>query len=265
MASLVDPDELDIDELVDRDEDDPLTLQFKRAAEHLGQKLLSEGVETAKLLTLYAYYKQGAEGPCNTPKPPFYDFKGKAKWEAWKQLGTLPKNKAKSMYIETIETLDPSFKASGDNENSNAKEQWVKVSTMVKDDGNTDEETPSTLVDLIKEGNVEDVENSLDTYDPKKIKNVVDELDDVGLASIHWAADSGHTNIIDLLLKSGADINRQDSDGQTALHYGASCGHLECVKFLVERGARKDIYDNEGKDPYSVASDDDIKELLKNS
>lgn len=262
MASI-DSEELDIDELVDKeDRNDTLTHQFRKAADYLTNKLLSQGVDDVKLLTLYGYYKQGTEGPCNVPKPSFFDFKGKAKWESWKRLGSLSKDKAMSMYVETILMLDPNFAAS-DKKETSEEQHWIKVSTMVNEDINKDP-CETTLVDLIKDGNIEELENSIDIYEPDELKSVVDGLDEVGLASIHWAADSGHKNIIELLLRNGADINRQDCDGQTALHYAASCGHVDCVKFLLEKGAEKSILDNESKDPYNVASDDEIKELLKN-
>lgn len=256
MASA-DSEELDIDELVDKEDDvDFLTTQFKIAADHLAKKLLPLGVDDNKLLMLYSYYKQATEGSCNVPKPSFFDFKGKSKWEAWKKLGDMPRDEAKSRYVETIKSLDPSFTPSEE------KEHWVKVSTMAKEEhaiGDT------TLTDLIKDGNIKEFGDSLNKYEPGQLKNVVDELDELGLASIHWAADSGHTNIIELLLKNGADINRKDVDGQTALHYAASCDHVNCVKFLLRKGATKDILDNEGKSPYDVASDEEIKGLLKSS
>ena len=37
-------------------------------------------MENEQLLALYGYYKQALEGACNTPKPGFFDFKGKSKW-----------------------------------------------------------------------------------------------------------------------------------------------------------------------------------------
>lgn len=259
MAS-VDSEELDIDELVDKESDlDFRTRQFKIAADYLAKTLLPQGVEDNKLLTLYGYYKQATEGSCNVPKPSFFDFKGKTKWETWKKLGDMRKDEAQIMYVEIIKSLDPYFNPS---EEKKEKEHWVKVSTMLKEDeatGNT------TLTDLIKDGNIKEFGDSLNKYEPGQLKNVVDELDEVGLASIHWAADSGHTNIIELLLRTGADINRKDVDGQTALHYAASCGHVNCVKFLLGKGAVKDILDNEDKDPYDIASDEEIKHLLKSS
>ena len=45
-------------------------------------------------LELYKYYKQATIGDCNTPKPGYFDFVGKAKWDAWKSVADLPKEKA---------------------------------------------------------------------------------------------------------------------------------------------------------------------------
>lgn len=33
-----------------------------------------------QLLAFYGYYKQATVGKCDTAKPGFFDFKGKAKW-----------------------------------------------------------------------------------------------------------------------------------------------------------------------------------------
>ena len=44
-----------------------------------------------------------------------------------------------------------------------------------------------------------------------------------GATPLHRAAYSGHTNIAELLIKSGAEVGLVDSDGKTALH---KVGHL---------------------------------------
>ncbi len=37
-----------------------------------------------KKLEIYSLFKQGSIGNNNTARPGFMDFKGKAKWDAWK-------------------------------------------------------------------------------------------------------------------------------------------------------------------------------------
>ncbi|KAJ6651294.1 hypothetical protein lerEdw1_021106 [Lerista edwardsae] len=56
-------------------------------------------------LQLYSLFKQATQGPCNTPKPGMLDFVNKAKWDAWKSLGTLPQESARQKYIELVSGL----------------------------------------------------------------------------------------------------------------------------------------------------------------
>ena len=61
------------------------------------------------------------------------------------------------------------------------------------------------------------------------------------------AADSGHVEIVRLLLDAGEDPNRYNPVGghshTTPLHQAAGGGHDEVVRLLVERGARLDLKD----------------------
>lgn len=253
MANSLEIDEfLDLQEVGCDDDKDPLTYSFDKAANYL-QNLLPR-VDNQTLLTLYGYYKQGSEGSCTTPKPSWYDMKAKAKWEAWKKLENMPKHEAKILYIETIKLLDPTF-----DEEMEKQGHGVKVSSMAGDDA-----VPYSqmgVIDHIKDGHIEEVKKYLE--ESENVRHVVNKLDKCGLALIHWAADSGHECLLEILLEGGANVNLVDGDGQTPLHYAASCGHLNCVKFLLESGAKTDIADNDGNVPFEVATDDEIKELLK--
>jgi hypothetical protein len=61
------------------------------------------------------------------------------------------------------------------------------------------------------------------------------------------AADSGHVEIVRLLLDAGEDPNRYNPVGghshTTPLHQAAGHGHEEVVRLLVQRGARLDLPD----------------------
>ncbi|KAK9882102.1 hypothetical protein WA026_018946 [Henosepilachna vigintioctopunctata] len=223
---------------------------FERAADHL-PRLLSN-LDDQILLTLYAYYKQGKEGVCNTAKPSWFDFKGRSKWEAWNKLKNMSQEEAKTLYVETIKKIDPNFECKSTKE----KDSWVCVSTLQNTRDLVDDD--KTIVDYVKEGNREKVQELLKT----KTTDYINKLDENGMSLMHWASDMGSVDIISDLLGLGADINMQDSDGQTALHYSSSCGHLECVRFLLSRGALLNIEDNDGLSPVDVANDRNIKELL---
>ncbi|KAG5888223.1 hypothetical protein JTB14_035572 [Gonioctena quinquepunctata] len=231
---------------------DALSVSFAKAADHL-QKLLPN-VDNQTLLTLYGYYKQGTEGTCNAPKPSWYDVRSKAKWEAWNKLGKMPRNEAKTMYIDTLKKLDPTFETIL--ENGAPTEQWVKVSSMMAESISSSD---MRIADFIKSGDVMEVQKYLRGGVKSANLNV---LDQEGLGVVHWAADSGNLEILKLLVDAGAGLELRDGDGQTALHYAASCGHVHCVKFLMDKGADVGVLDNDGNSPADVTNDDDIKELL---
>lgn len=60
-----------------------------------------------QMLKLYSYYKQATVGDCNTAKPAgVFNFKDKAKWDAWNGLKGLSPNEAKAAYVKTSVDLD---------------------------------------------------------------------------------------------------------------------------------------------------------------
>ena len=70
--------------------------------------------------------------------------------------------------------------------------------------------------------------------------------DDSGLTALMVASQYGHTQIIDMLLDAGADINARDSIGRSAMGHAAGMGQQGIVKKLIGLGA-----DTEGV--YAVA------------
>ncbi|CAH1249875.1 ERBIN [Branchiostoma lanceolatum] len=58
---------------------------------------------------------------------------------------------------------------------------------------------------------------------------------------LHRAASNGHTGLVKALLTAGADINGRIYEDWTPLHYAAYHGHPECVKVLLKAGANTGI------------------------
>ncbi|XP_060535500.1 acyl-CoA-binding domain-containing protein 6 [Cylas formicarius] len=240
----------DLSELgININETDSLTANFNKCAKYL--QSLAGSLDSEILLKCYGFYKQGLEGPCNVPKPSWYDMKGKAKWDAWCKLQDMSQNEAKTRYIETIMELSPDFEL---DQADNKNESWVRVSTMPEERFVGQQ----VVSDYIRDGDVNKIKDILQSAS----KPTLDNLDEKGMGLIHYAADIGNSDILSLLLTKGANINQQDSEGQTALHYAVCCGHLDCVKLLLAKGARRDIFDNDGYSAEDVANDTEVKELF---
>ncbi|XP_041099975.1 acyl-CoA-binding domain-containing protein 5-like isoform X2 [Polyodon spathula] len=57
------------------------------------------------MLQFYSYYKQATQGPCNLPRPGFWDPVGKYKWDAWNGLGDMSKEEAMIAYVEEMKKI----------------------------------------------------------------------------------------------------------------------------------------------------------------
>ncbi len=68
------------------------------------------------------------------------------------------------------------------------------------------------------------------------------------------AAHNGHLNIVQFLVDKGADINIKSNQGFTPLYVAAHNGHLNIVQFLVDKGANINIKSNKGSTPLFVAA-----------
>lgn len=132
----------------------------------------------------------------------------------------------------------------------------VAVSTLHNaDDPLADEQ--KTIFDWLKEGNILKVTQLLN-----KTKEDLNEVDDSGMALIHWACDRGYTELVQILLDHRADINVRDSDGQTPLHYAVSCEHAAIVKLLILRGADMSLVDSSGTTVQNSSDNPEIMALI---
>ena len=54
---------------------------------------------------------------------------------------------------------------------------------------------------------------------------------------LHAAAQNGHLTAVDLLLSRGLDVNvREQGDNSYAMHWAAASGHLDVVRRLADAG-----------------------------
>lgn len=60
---------------------------------------------------------------------------------------------------------------------------------------------------------------------------------DEGITALHNAICGGHYNVVDFLVRIGANVSAPDSHGWTPLHCAASCNDRSLCEFLVRNGA----------------------------
>ena len=98
-------------------------------------------------------------------------------------------------------------------------------------------------------------------------KTIVDELcAPVGDTALAWAAWAGHENIVDILLKAGADPDKKCRGGNTALLWAVVRQQKETTLQLLRADAKMDITDSSGQTALELAETrgyHEIAEVLK--
>ncbi|MCM8534400.1 MAG: ankyrin repeat domain-containing protein [Lentisphaeraceae bacterium] len=74
-----------------------------------------------------------------------------------------------------------------------------------------------------------------------------------GNTLMHMAAECGHQNVVEFLLKKGALINRKNSEGNTPLHLSVSNRKSNALAFMVKKGANVNARNNSGESPLHLA------------
>ncbi|KAM6342552.1 acyl-CoA-binding domain-containing protein 6 isoform 17-T21 [Alca torda] len=232
-----------------------LAALFEQAAERLPALLPAASKE--QLLYLYARYKQVKFGTCNTPKPSFFDFEGKQKWEAWKALGDISPHQAMQEYIATVKKLDPSWNPqAGVSEHALVSRHRHAPVPLHTPACCSEQRSPSSFVLTKKvfvnqkrrsairslagweeDKNIFDYcrENNID-YVTKAIRSKkvdVNVTDEEGRALLHWACDRGHKELVSVLLQHAADVNSQTwmlhSQPASPLHWCALNNPSPCT------------------------------------
>jgi ankyrin repeat protein len=84
--------------------------------------------------------------------------------------------------------------------------------------------------------------------------------------ALHYAAITGRTEAVKLLLEAGANINDKNDKGQTALHLAVDSADGDIVELLLSKGADINAKDKQGHTPlyFAVNHDYKVAELLIN-
>lgn len=244
-------------EIGDDEEQQEIEKLFSMATAHVMRK--ANVYDARDLLELYALYKQASEGVCGTPRPSVLQMKARSKWNAWHELGDMSCADAQRAYVEKVHKLDPKWldDMSSGGSGGGKLSGWVvhSIESVPIEETNRPEHL-KTLFDHVKENNLQRLREQLTPAD-------LMQLDDQGMALLHWATDRNAIEIIEYLVKCGANVDQRDAEQQTPLHYAASCGHVEALRYLLTLNADLDLRDADGQTCIDVADDEQICAMLQ--
>ena len=97
-------------------------------------------------------------------------------------------------------------------------------------------ENNQLLLEGAKEGNLSKVKYALDNYADIETINKGGNIELHWRRALHWASIRGHTEVVNVLLEKGADVDAA-AMSNTALHYASVWGHPPVIRLLLDAGA----------------------------
>ena len=91
---------------------------------------------------------------------------------------------------------------------------------------------------------------------------VIDAKCDNGWTPLHWSAQNGHEDVVELLIDHKALIDEVDLNGNTPLYYASLHGYLEVVKLLVQH-SDPTIKNKDGETALDIAGSEEIEKLIQ--
>ena len=97
-----------------------------------------------------------------------------------------------------------------------------------------------------------------------KVQALISDADELELkAALANAAQQGHTDVVELLLENGADINAQTRDGYTPLTMACRGCHWDTARVLIDNGAGVNIETGNGYTALIFASSEGRLEIVE--
>jgi len=123
--------------------------------------------------------------------------------------------------------------------NGQVQDDWGKVKAAISD---------RKLRGAANTNNTELVERLLTTTMAS-----VHSVDEHKRSPLHFAAAKGYSEVVEVLLRHGADPNQKDRLGNTAMHLAACTNHVPVVTLLLRAGTDLTTLDNNGRTPLQLA------------
>ena len=80
---------------------------------------------------------------------------------------------------------------------------------------------------------------------------------------LHYAVERGDLHMVNLILRSGAELDGVDEDGVTPLMVAVREEDVETVQWLLEAGAQVDVKDEDGDTALSMAAEQGCEDLFE--
>ncbi|KAM8966778.1 oxysterol-binding protein-related protein 1 isoform 2-T2 [Pelodytes ibericus] len=118
-----------------------------------------------------------------------------------------------------------------------------------------------------RNGNLEEVQELLESrHKGQMVVNINckgKSKSNLGWTPLHLSCYFGHAQVVEDLLKAGADINVMNDLGDTPLHKAAFTGRKDLVMLLLEYNADTTIINGEGQTAKDVTDDQEISTMLE--
>lgn len=72
------------------------------------------------------------------------------------------------------------------------------------------------------------------------------------MTPLHYAANSGHTEVVELLCDYNASVKETNQEGRTPLHLACHNLDIPTIKVLLHRGASLELIDGFGHTPLEL-------------
>ncbi|VCX40081.1 unnamed protein product, partial [Gulo gulo] len=128
-------------------------------------------------------------------------------------------------------------------------------------------EAEQQLLHHARNGNVEEVRQLLETMERNEVIADINckgrSKSNLGWTPLHLACYFGHRQVVQDLLKAGAEVNVLNDMGDTPLHRAAFTGRKELVMLLLEYNADATVVNGSGQTAKEVTYDKEIRNMLE--